>query len=362
MLRSTLSNLLCPGLEEPCGAELSVKSTQDVAGDILYGQIHCENCGGLFPILAGVAIVVPDVESYLLEHVKGIAKLVLDDSIPEAYRDVWIDAKSNIEGEHIEEDLESDRVNALYILTHYMKAQDGWWKTKNGSPLFAELIEKYWDHGPFEKIKSLLPKNSAQTLVEIGCGVGGLFREVENLIGRYLGIDSSFASIALARHIALNAPYAGEILVPQDLLQGALTGHVRLPELKSTKADFIVGDALLPPLKLEHWDVSASLNMMDMVPDPQEFPRLHASLVKSGGMLIQSCPYIWHPQAALKMREKLAEISNSGSCDSDQAVEKIYEAAGTQILQRYVHVPWLFYKHARQLEIYSTHMFSARKI
>ena len=372
MRRETLARLACPGLEEACGGSLSITAQEEAppgtsrlaADDVLYGELNCNVCSASFPILAGVAIVVPDVLGYVHEHFKGIAKLVPDTCVPNALQEVWLDAKAHVEEQSLEEDLESERVNALYLLTHYFKSRDDFWRVSQADPLFSELIEKYWDHGPFAKIKKIFQDHKNASLLELGCGVGGLLRELGEDVGDYLGVDSSFASIALARHIALGAPYEGDISIPEDLLAGALSRKTEIPPVDLSARvsdrvwDFIVGDALLPPLKSASWDVSASLNLLDMVPEPEQFPRLHVSLVKDGGRLIQSCPYLWHPEAAAKLRA-LLPASIQGSA---RAAEWLYEQAGTRIEKSFAHVPWLFYKHSRQLEIFSTHIFSARKI
>jgi SAM-dependent methyltransferase len=364
MRLGTAASLSCPGLEASCGGSFSVQVAEQSgsAPDILYGQLNCGSCHAQFPILAGVAILVPDVESYLHEHYKGIAKLVPDSRIPEAYAEAWMDAKKNLETESVEEDLESERVNSLYLLNHYLKANDPWWKKARLGPLFSELVEKYWDHGPFEKIKSILSADAPVSLLEMGCGVGGLYRELSGVVSQYLGVDSSFASIALARHINLGAPYAGELFAPVDLLSGSLSESIHLPlssppDQADQQVDFIVGDALLPPLKLGIWDASASLNMLDMIPEPENFPALHASLVKPSGLLIQSCPYLWHPESSARVRAAVPSTIR----DSGEAARWLYENAGMVMEKQFVQVPWLFYKHSRQLEIFSTHVFSARK-
>jgi hypothetical protein len=42
-------------------------------------------------------------------------------------------------------------------------------------------------------------------------------------------------------------------------------------------------------------------------------------------------------------------------------VEYLYEKSGLQIFKKLDHLPWLFLKHFRQIELYSVHLFAARK-
>ena len=123
-------------------------------------------------------------------------------------------------------------------------------------------------------------------------------------------------------------------------------------------ADLIVGDLETLPLAQGHWDLAIALNTIDMLDDPSLLPRLQSGLLKKNGVAIQSCPYIWHPQVASRLRKKLP----AGLRDSSApAVEWLYEQAGFKVEASSQNIPWLFFKHVRQLEIYSVHALLARK-
>ena len=403
MLTSTLPKLRCPYPrgKSTCGGEFELKSAQGkkpVAGagpdvsEIEWGTLVCRKCRARFPILAGVAVVVPDVGGYLTEHVKGISAAVPDEAIPEEYRDDYLAAKEEIETGHIEEDLEAERVNALYLMNHYLRADSGqrWWEPQpaapaqapagaapgaphsaaspQASPLVAQLIEQHWDQGPFSVIEGWLSPgagrpatlpNGRPATVELGCGVGGLEPRLRPFLSSYLGVDSSFASIARARHLALGFAWKGTHRIPEDLLQGPVSRKIDLPpgQPNAGASDFIVGDLALPPLAPGLWDLSIALNAIDMLEEPSDLPEVQALLVRPGGQVIQSCPYIWHEAVARKLRKRLPK----GVRGSAAAAEWLYEQAGFRVTQRQDHVPWLFYKHLRQLEIYSVHLFQAVK-
>lgn len=350
MLKSTLPKLRCP----TCQGRLDQPQPQ---------MIVCPSCRVKFPILAGVAIVVEDVGGYLIQHVKGIASQVDDAEIPKEFRQDYLEAKAEWEeqeAEHIAEDLEAERVVALYLMNHFLRADglDGeWWGT---SPLIADLVRRHWDQGPMEQVaqwtNELASVRSNASVIELGCGVGGLARRVQGKVGSYLGVDSSFASIALARHAVLGAPYQGKIRIPADLIQGTVSTEVKLPKAPATgsEVDFIVGDIENPPLAPESWDITVALNAIDMMEEPAKLPETQAKLLQSGGTAIQSCPYIWHESIAKKLRAKAPKSIQT----SHQMAEWLYERAGFQIDKRIEHLPWLFFKHMRQLEIYSVHLFA----
>jgi SAM-dependent methyltransferase len=232
------------------------------------------------------------------------------------------------------------------------------------SPLLEKLIREFWDHGPFEKIGHWMKELSTQNLVienalELGCGVGGLARVLKPYLKKYLGVDSSFASIALARHLNLGAPGPrGSIKIPEDLLKGWVSRPVYLEPAAPTKGvDFIVGDLNHLPLQESSFDLALDLNVIDMLDEPSLFPKLKNLLLKKNGVAVQSSPYVWSEKASNHLKKRLPPKLR----DSALAVLHLYEQAGFKILKNDEHLPWLFFKNVRQLEIYSVHLFLARK-
>jgi SAM-dependent methyltransferase/uncharacterized protein YbaR (Trm112 family) len=348
MRAETLTLLQCPA----CRGELACEAR----GEVASGEVSCTKCRGRYPILAGVLVLVEDVVGYLAAHAKGVSRHVGVDEIPKPYRSAFSAALKELESEHIEEDLEAERVTALYVMNHYLRADE----IDSPDPLINELIKKHWDHGPFERIKKLMAKESgpAPSLIELGCGVGGLCVALQGRVSRYLGLDSSFASVALARALALGVGKSRRCLVPDDLLLGAVSRAVEVTTpLAGEGADFVVCDLAAPPVKPGLWNLAAALNVIDMLPEPSELPRLQLKLLREGGLALQSSPYVWHPEVAAALRETLPR----GAKDSAKAVEGLYEAEGFAIESSEAHLPWLFFKNARQLELYSVHLFSARR-
>ena len=338
--------------------------------DVITGELVCQKCKTQYPILGGVAILLSDVAAYLVHHVKGISQLVPDSEIPKKYLRDYLFAKAEIEEGHIEDDLEAARVISLYFMNHYLTvkaASNEWWKAENGpsSPLIAKLIQEYWDHGPFEQIQVWLEKLNQNNqlpnarVLELGCGVGGLYSVLKSGIGSYLGLDQSFASIALARHLHLGAPYPGKIMIPQDLLAGVTSREMgaKISLAQNQSVDWIVSDFAHPPLEFEGYDICIALNLIDMLDHPHELPKMQSEVLKKGGIAIQSSPYIWNERAAKQLRShQPASVKTSA-----KAVEHLYTKAGFRISDSEEHIPWLFFKNLRQLEVYSVHAFMAVK-
>ena len=383
MFRATLDHLACPcqGRLTLLSENAEIKSiapvsaigtvamaSTDAGEDILYGTLQCESCKERFPILQGVAIIVPDVREYLLHHAKGVSKSVPEERIPKSYRREYracLEELRTLEKEHIEEDLESERVNSLYLMNHYMSAAE-MQNVVEKSPLLMEWIKRYWDQGPMKVIAEWIPEKAS--ILELGCGVGGLYRRLNQralwVSPRYLGMDSSFHSVLIARHLNFGGPFIGKLAHPTDLLFGNSSREFPkavFPKMhagdRPDAGDFVVAEIDAIPAKKGSFDVSVSLNAIDMLEDPETLVRTQSHSVRPGGEIIQSGPYIWHERISKKLKSRLPK----GVEDSAAAVEWLYSRNGFEITQRELHVPWLFFKHLRQIELYSVHAFRARK-
>lgn len=362
MFASTVPSLQCPAQTpkrtSACGGNLNIVSGVK-KGDLQTGELQCRQCGSRYPILAGVAVLVPDVREYLIEHVKGVSQLVADTEIPKNILRDYLEAKEQIQIEHVEEDLEAERVVALYVMNHFLKGA----QVTEGveDPLLRELILKHWDSGPLERIADWVTgtPGGKKRVVELSCGVGGLYPRIAATCSRYLGVDSSFTSVAIGRHLALGAAYKGRLRVPRDLLYGPVSAQPRIevPRNVSEAADLVVGQLESFPVKSDEADVAVAMNTIDMLPEPELLPKLQYRLLVQGGLALQSGPYIWHEWVAKRLRKSLPkELRGSAA-----GVTRIYEKAGFQVQAQMDAVPWLFFKHIRQLEIYSVHLLQARK-
>src|SRR4051812_48854257 len=115
MLTTTTQRLRCPRKKrgaERCGGLLTLRPKETSGLEVQSGHLDCQQCKAKFPILAGVAIVVPEVRHYLVDHAKGIAQVVKDADIPREYLQEYLAAKAEIHSGHIEDDLEAERVTS----------------------------------------------------------------------------------------------------------------------------------------------------------------------------------------------------------------------------------------------------------
>ncbi len=358
MFKKTLTKLQCIDCQS---ADLELKpntATKRTDDDeVSYGEIRCKECDKSSPILAGVALLVDDPEEYIYQHAKGIRRYLDRTFLPKTFHDAYDTALGEIDDSAVQEDLETERVTALYIINHYLKARDFW--NPNASPAIGELITKYWDTGPFQIIANYLKKTSPQhhAMIELGCGTGGLGATLSANLNSYLGVDDSFSSIAFARSLYFAKTESVPVSIPQDLINGHLSKTVNIPkpEMKDTDVDFIVSNIENPALQKNRYTLTAALNLIDMLFEPTSLPRLQKDLLRDGGIAVQSSPYIWHENISKELRKEF------DSANSAELIEKLYVSAGLKVTKSLPHNPWLFFKHFRQIELYSTHILFAEK-
>lgn len=370
MLKSTIKLLSCPSCFKEGSREESLTLFQNQKNitygedlEIINGQLKCNFCEEVYPILAGIAIVMTDANEVILSHAKGISACVSREDIPKKIRKEFYEIIESLEDEHIEEDLESKRVVSLYLMTHYLKAKDFLTICDRYSidPLIQSLIKQYWQSGPFQQIETWMNPFSNHQILELGCGVGGLVRQIKDHSAFYLGVDSSFLSLVLARHLNLGMPCPFELKLPFDLLLGSLSEPFKFDSQTLKNADFIMGNIEEVQVKGGFWDNVIALNAIDMLDAPETLPELQYYLLKNKGVAIQTSPYVWHEKVSLHLKELFKEHDLPFK-SSHEAVRIMYETIGFKTLEEKKHIQWLFFKHLRQLEIYSVHALMVEKV
>src|SRR4051812_33266407 len=122
MFNTTLERLRCPARKKGrvvCGSLLTLVADRQAKADsghgdpsvydVLAGRLECKACHARYPILAGVAILVPDVPGFLRAHVKGVMQAVDAGELPREYARDLKEAYAALRTEHIEDDLEAER-------------------------------------------------------------------------------------------------------------------------------------------------------------------------------------------------------------------------------------------------------------
>ena len=142
--------------------------------------------------------------------------------------------------------------------------------------VFDQDAAHWWDtHGPFKMLHKMNPVRASfienfagcrnQTLLDIGCGGGILCEALTDLGAKVTGIDSSAASIDVARTHA---------------------------EMENKKIHYYAEDFLSYAkkkyLSKSRFDIITALEMLEHVPDPDTYLSCMAQLLKADGRLVVS--------------------------------------------------------------------------
>ena len=332
-------------------------------GDVLWGELVQKKSKKRYPIWNGVLILVQDLDDYLSRHIVGVKEHVALDQVKgsfntflKEYYSSFNEALNSGEIQMDDESLESERVTTLYWLNHYASANSLIELNPDMAPFMKELVQKYWDCGPLSKVRDFFKaKNLKGSLIEIGCGTGGLAHKLSDNLSAYLGVDTSYQGVFRARQILKTKQ--NKYKIPTDLINGSLSAMIKgeASERLPLETEFIVADIEADFFKAETWDFTAAFNVIDMLHDPQDLFWVQKKLMKSGGVALQSSPYIWPPEVSKKM-------DKTDTHSSPEWLLKTAKNLGlNQVLLNETHIPWIFYKNSRQIETYSVHLAAFQK-
>jgi hypothetical protein len=369
MFETTINLLSCSANGGRCRCPLDIEEQDKISYfvgrqlEIDYGYLLCSGCETSYPILSGVALLVPDVCGYLKEHARAIAKYVTRDQLPARFRDCFPEEENS--ENNSEWDLESDRVSSWYIANHYLDSRRLLLELQKNdampSPFLTNLIREFWDVGPFSLLERYLSANNPSdgAFIDLGCNVGGSIKIARQYNETCLGIDLSFTAIKFARQINLNVRPDSRLCIPGDRLSGVTSLEISTPQQSNEGgfADFIVGNLQSLPVKEGIWRTVASMSIIDMLKRPEMLPVVQNRLLEDSGSVVHMCPYVWSEETAHYLRGLLP----TGFTDSARAVENLYQSAGFEIHEAEYDIPWLFFKHKRQIEFYALHAFCAIK-
>lgn len=366
MLDTTAALLQCPRCRHT-PLELDIEQLALLAGvetkEVSTGTLRCDGCGAVYPIIGGVAVLVTDVEKYIHARARGIAHVVrCREDLPSPFTHFYAALTQRPEGG----DCELALMLCSQVANHYGMALDcGAWRG-------CEALQR-WDaarrfvsvlkQSPIDKLREYLAEHPSVRgrLIDLGCGVGGaVYAAAMTGCGTAIGVDLSFMQIAAARQLVLGAPTGMPIHLPDDIMNGVQRPplDIRLPRPTQCHTDFVVADVLNPPLVRGIWQTACAFNVMDVVDEPLRLPEVQWELLEPAGHAFCVDPYLWNPRAlsavGAKQRTRLQERPA-------QEAHRLYREAGFDVTASEDHVPWVFVKRARELELYLVHILTAKK-
>ena len=246
MKKELLDYLACPACL-PRESSLTSGPGEVLGDDIIRGVLRCSSCGKNYPVKEGVAILLAD--SPVQETPTG-AKY------------------------------ENDRVVSSYLWSHY-----------------GEFLGDTECTDAYSRWAGQFSGGGEGLALDVGCAVGRFTFQLGYGSRLAVGVDRSEAFIRLARRLAGE----GELSFPLTWEGNISTREtIRLPGNRPRgHVEFIVADALALPFARGLFSKTASLNILDKVPDPlQHLREVNRVAKQAGAEFLFSDPFSWSADVA----------------------------------------------------------------
>ena len=245
MKQFLLPHLICPACL-PGEIQLEASAKLMVEDDIVTGELYCKKCTRRFPIKDGIAILLPEPNSY--------------------------SSGGQLRYE------ESDTVNR-YLWSHYADLM-GCSEGSDANDAWARCLV-----------------SKASYSFDAGCAVGRLTFEMASRSNGAVGCDLSLNFIRTARRLAHERCYTFSLPLEGNLREKF---QCELPaNLRSDNVEFVVANALALPFIRGTFQQTSSLNLLDRVNYPlAHLYEMNRVAQSSGASFLFADPFSWSSAAA----------------------------------------------------------------
>ena len=240
MKKWVADKLICPQCLE-AEHKLDLTARETMAEDIIDGEMTCPQCGGVYPIYQGVAVLLPETTRHILNDHQGY--------------------------------------NAPGMLSAYLWSH------------FGDLLDDP-DATRAYQVWSAGFRPTAGDALDVGCAVGRLSFELAATHDHVIGLDTSMAFIQKAREILTSKQIAFDLIVEGHLTEPQ---NYQFAENRDfSRVDFIVADALALPFRQRAFATTAAINLLEKVPDPlKHLSEINRVLRSQSAMFLFSDPFSW---------------------------------------------------------------------
>ncbi len=322
----------------------------------------CERCGGLFPVVAGIPMLVPDLGRYLRGSYLHLRHVLEDQAFLSTTMLAWLRQRMLDTLDHKDEQLIppqpggepgalvlGQKWTGAYLWAHY----DRGLTADDAPPVVRSLLSAVEQSNPHRSLEEMMSRHSCdrpRLAVDVGCSVGGFTARLAARAQYAVGIDLSLDKLLHARRALRHAPAP---LGSYRLFQEGNRWTERAIATKgAANADVVLGSALRLPIPTEGCDVVATVNVVDIVDDPHLMLVEMQRVLRSGGLLLLASPYLDTNRAVtdhLALHRDPAETVRqivSDTCD-------IVEEADA--------VPWVIRNARRRFQLLLDHCVAAIK-
>jgi len=343
---------VCPRCAAADGRQEALSEPKIFAEDrdhVLMGLLQCPSCGQEYPIIDGLPLLVPSVQSYVSQ---SLPVLMGRDDLPEALESLLGDAAgpgSTLDG-------------VRQHLSSY-----GWDHWAEHDPLEARWPEA--QPGAVSRCLAaglaVLPRPAEGPALDLGCGPGRSSADLaEATGGLVLGVDLSFPLLRLAARALRD----GRVRYPRRRI--GMVYDMRdfaVPLAAAERLDFWVCDALALPFRDETFGLASGLNLLDCLSSPMTGLAAVGRVLRRGGQAIFASPYDWSPAVTpaehwLGGHSQRADHHGAAEPLMRRALSADNPASGGLRLSAERHdVPWQVRVHDRAIMRYKSHLVIAEK-
>ncbi len=311
--------------------------------EIWEGSLHCGRCGTLFPILSGVAILVPQPEDYLRRYHKALCRDLkrhgdlstagwkwLESQGPAGSEEYGADFRFSQQFEkpgHIAQAI-SDDPPALY--GPFLD-----WLTAAGAENPYDVLAEW---------SRRLPTRRGLAL-DTASSVGGLLARFGPHFGASIGVDLSFLAILLARRALLHLPERE----PTYLISRRRGEEVERPLNldRVSGAEFAVADCTRLPFASGLFDAVFSSNLIDIAPYAATLDEA-ARVTAGSGWLLLTDPFYFR-------------TGEAPTAEPRQTLREDLAARGLEVKHERDGIPWVWGIYDRHWRLYFNFCLAAQK-
>lgn len=296
-----------------CGGRLAIAPGGSGAGRLRVGLLACTACKALYPVLAGVPILVPDPTAWLGSYRESVLASLAEHGAASTEAVSLIDsftaAAAGAEPLRFGDDWTASEVGGAPVLRPPAGSE--------AAAAFERFLEAAAGAGPDETLLELLDGDLG-CVWEVGCGAGTLSQRLRRRAQRLVVSDLSLRAVLRAREAACaepGAPVAAAVVDAESLglAPGAVTTVV-------------------------------AAELLDLLDHPERFVAGVADALADGGRLAIATP--------------APELGAPG--EDDDVLGEVIEAAGLERLVERDAVPWIRAHDRRYFQVYFARVIIAR--
>lgn len=312
--------------------------------EILEGGLCCSRCGAEYPILSGVAILVPAPDDYVRRYHRSLQRDLARHGALSPQGKAWLARRG---GRGDQDDYGADFRFSQQFEEPWDVARAMVEETEAVYGGFAQWLESVQGQNPYsvlaEWAERCVPQRSLA--LDAGCGGGGLVARLAEKYRLAFGIDRSFLAILLARRTVLHRPEA-----ERTYFLATRRGQEVLRPLRvsaAPNAEFVVADCTVLPFASGLFDAVCSTNIIDIV--SIDAPIRDASrVIRPGGWLLLSDPFFFRDGEA-------------PPGDPREAVRAAFDRCGLAVQEERDGVPWAWVTYDRHWRLYFNWCAAAQK-